>query len=250
MAASLRLDLLCDADPVRFARACGLEPDLWQAKVLRSKAKRALLNCSRQAGKSTTIAVRAAHRAIYRPKSLILCVSPTDRQSGELFDKVAGVIRAAPTSPKRLEDNARSLRLENGSRVVSLPGSSETIRGYSAPSMVLVDEAAYVDDSLMGAVRPMLIVSGGELWLFSTPYGKRGEFYEAWEFGGDEYERHRVPATECPRISAESLEAEKRTMPSWLYAQEYGTEFMNTLDSVFTAEQVSRMVVPGEELQL
>ncbi len=67
------------------------------------------------------------------------------------------------------EDNRLSFTLSNGSRVVSLPGTSETVRGFSAPRLVIEDEAAFVEDGVYGAVRPMLAVSSGRLILMSTP---------------------------------------------------------------------------------
>jgi hypothetical protein len=70
-------------DPVEFARTrLKFEPDERQIEVLRSEAKRGILNCTRQWGKSTIAAAKAVHRAFTRPKSLVLVASPTDRQSG------------------------------------------------------------------------------------------------------------------------------------------------------------------------
>lgn len=247
-ARNLNAELELALDPVAYAAAVGIDADAAQAKLLRSTRKRILLNCTRQWGKSTTSALRASHRATYRPGSLVLCVSPTDRQSGLLFDKVIEFLRKAPDSPKRLEDNKRSVRLANGSRIVSLPGSPDTIRGYSAPNMVLVDEAAFCEDALFGAVGPMLAVSNGEIALLSTPCGKRGEFYTVWTEGGDDWERIRVTAEECPRISPEFLAEQRRTMPAWLYRQEYCAEFCETLDGVFTSDQIDMALEDGETL--
>lgn len=235
-------------DPVAFARSVGVDPDPSQRRVLTSRSKRLLLCCTRQWGKSTVTALRAAHRAIYHRDSLILCVSPSDRQSGLLFEKIAKYVRLA--GMRRREDNKRSMTLDNGSRVVALPGSHETIRGYSAPSMVLVDEAAYCDDSLFGAVGPMLAASNGEMALFSSPYGKRGGFYEAWVDASSDWERAMVPATECPRISPEHLDAERRQMPEWLFRQEYMCEFVETIDSVFTSAQIESAIEDFEPLFL
>jgi hypothetical protein len=193
-------------------------------------------------------AIKGAHRALYVARSLVICVSPTDRQSGLLFDKVAECIRKSPGAPRRTEENKRSVRLANGSRVVSLPGSHETIRGYSAPDLVIVDEAAFCDDALFSAVGPMLAVSGGQMVLLSTPYGKRGAFYEAWETGGSDWERISVPATDCPRIASEFLERERRTVPDWLFKQEYLCQFTETVDAVFTHDQVASSLVDGEAL--
>ena len=72
--------------------------------------------------------------------------------------------------------------------------------GFLAVSLLLVDEASRVPDELYMAVRPMLAASSGALWLMSTPCGKRGFFWEAWERGGPEWERIRAPGNECGRI--------------------------------------------------
>jgi hypothetical protein len=130
-------------------------------------------------------------------------------------------------------DNEMSLQFPNGSRIVGLPGSEGTIRGFSAVSLLLVDEASRVSDELYLAVRPMLAVSGGALWLMSTPNGKRGFFWETWERGGAEWEKVRVTAYDCPRIGRDFLEEERRTMGERWFRQEYLCEFTDAVDGVF-----------------
>ena len=143
----LRRDLLWALDPVRFAReALGFHPDSTQTRVLRSTKLRLLLNCTRQWGKSTNAAVLALHRALYYPKSLILLVSPSQRQSSELFRKVAAFLNQLAIKPAKLEDNQFSLQLAKGSRIVALPGKEATVRGFSGVTLIIEDEASRVDD--------------------------------------------------------------------------------------------------------
>lgn len=178
--ASLAEDLRLALDRVSFAKRLGLEPDPWQEELLRSTSDRVFLNCSRQSGKSTTAAILALHRALYHPQSLVLVLAPALRQSQELFGKVAGFYRALgrPVSPKG--ERRLSLELESGSRIVTLPGTEKTIRGFSGASLLLVDEAARLANNLYASIRPMLAVSGGRLLALSTPFGTRGWFYDAW----------------------------------------------------------------------
>jgi hypothetical protein len=131
IAGDLAGDLAAALDPVRLARRAGIEPDPWQARALRSGARRQILNCSRQSGKSTVTAVKALHKALYGPRSLTLLLSPTLRQSGELFKKVIGLYGdlGRPVPPE--SETALTLTLENGSRIVRLPGREGTVRGYS-----------------------------------------------------------------------------------------------------------------------
>src|SRR5215210_5938120 len=239
---SLAEDLKLAMDRVAFARALELDPDAWQRELLRSTSDRVLLNCSRQSGKSTMTAVIALHRALYHPGSLILCLAPALRQSQELFGKVLDFYRnlGRPVSPA--VERKLSLELENGSRIVTLPGSEKTIRGFSGTSLLVLDEAARVDDELYFAVRPMLAVSGGALMMLTTPHGKRGAIYEEWTGGSDFWERYEVPASECPRISEEFLEEERAALPSWVYRQEYECSFEETEDQVFTTSMIERAV--------
>ena len=233
-------DLRCALDPVVFAETrLDFQPDPWQACVLRSSGN-VLLNCSRQAGKSTTTAILATHTARYRPGALVLLGSPSLRQSRELFGKVSGFIETLDTPPKLEEDNRLSLTLSNGSRVVSLPGTGETVRGFSAPDLIIEDESAFVEDSYYTAVRPMLAVSGGRLILLTTPHGKRGHFHEAWTQGGDEWTRIEVPAQDCPRIAPDFLEAEKAALGEWGFRQEYLCEFLETHDQLFRYADIQR----------
>ena len=212
----------------------GFEPDTWQVEVLRSDAPRVLLNCARQTGKSTTTALLALHGALHRPGTLALLLSPSMRQSSELFRKVADFYRQVAESMPAEAESALRVELANGSRIVSLPGKEQTVRGYSGVDLLVVDEAARVSDDLYYAVRPMLAVSGGRLVALSTPFGNRGWWWQEWERGGDGWLRVKATAEECPRITAEFLAEERRHLGEWWYNQEYGCTFMDAQDSVFT----------------
>ena len=236
---SVRLAL----DRVEFARSVGVDPDDWQRDLLRSTSDRILLNCSRQSGKSTMSAVLALHRALYFPGSLVLCLAPALRQSQELFGKVATFYRALDRPAAPQGERKLSLELENGSRIITLPGSEKTIRGFSGAALLIVDEAARVDDELYFAIRPMVAVSGGALLMLSTPFGKRGVFYEAWE-DSQGWERYRLSAEDCPRISEAFLSEERAALPGWVYRQEYECSFEELEDQVFTMEMVDGAVAP------
>src|SRR5215217_114505 len=235
---SLAEDLKLALDRSAFAAALGMEPDPWQHDLLRSTSDRVLLNCCRQSGKSTMTGVIALHQALYYPGSLILCLAPALRQSQELFGKVLGFYRDLGRPVSSQAERKLSLELENGSKILTLPGSEKTIRGFSGAALLIVDEAARVDDGLYFAVRPMLAVSGGALIMLSTPYGKRGVFFEEWSQGHG-WERYEVPAYSCPRIPASFLEEERRALPARVYRQEYECSFEETDDQVFSYEDVA-----------
>ena len=236
-------DLAYALDPVLLARAAGIDPDPWQADLLRGDDAQTILNCSRQSGKSTTCGVLAYHVAQYHPPALILLLSPSQRQSGELFRKVKDVANAlgADAGPV-VEESALRVEFANGSRVVCLPGTEATVRSYSAPSLVVIDEASRVPDELYQAVRPMLAVSHGRLVLLSTPFGKRGFFHKEWTEGGPGWHRVKITAHDCPRISEEFLASEREIVGSWHYRQEYLCEFVETDDQVFGLDLITAAI--------
>ena len=233
-------DMLLALDPVAFSRSIGIDPDPWQAEVLRYEGKRLLLNCCRQSGKSTTTATKALHTALYRPRSLILLVSPSLRQSSELFRKVRDAMGAMKNPPKLIEDNKLSMTLINQSRIISLPGDQATVRGYSGVTLILEDEASQVSDEFYQAILPMLIINKGQLVCMTTPYGKRGHFFEEWVNGGDDWKRIQITAQQCPRMTEDQLEQQRRSMGDMFFRQEFLCEFVDTAEQTFGYDLIQR----------
>jgi hypothetical protein len=220
------------ADPADLLAAAGMAPDPWQRDVLRSDRDNLLLLCTRQAGKSTTAAALGLKVALLTPASLVLLLSPSERQSGELAVKVFDLYDTLDRPVPARKRTELQLHLTNGSRIIALPESERTIRGYSGAALLVIDEASRVSDGLYCSVRPMLAVSRGRLVALSTPFGRRGWFFEEWE-SGQRWERHKITAEECPRITSEFLKEEEASLgPRW-YRQEYFCSFEDAVDAVF-----------------
>jgi hypothetical protein len=165
-------------DPALILQARGLRPDPWQRELLLCADRQVLLNASRQSGKSTVVSALALHTALFTPGALVLLVSPSLRQSAEIFRKVIDAYKALSRPLPALMHTQLRLELANGSRVLCLPGREDTIRSFGGVSLLVIDEAARVADDLYRSVRPMLAVSQGRLVALSTPFGQRGWFYQ------------------------------------------------------------------------
>lgn len=227
--------------PVTLAMSAGIILDPWQQEMVSSSASRLLLNCSRQVGKSTTTAILAINTALYEAKSLILLLSPSERQSKELFRKCLEIYEATGRPVPADVENELTLELKNGSRICALPGSEKTVRSLSGARLLIIDEASRVPDELYYAVRPMLAVSGGRLILLSSPFGTRGFFWQEWK-NREHWDYYEVPATECKRIPAAFLEEEKEKLGPWWYAQEYCCQFMDAIGAAFRSEDIERLI--------
>jgi hypothetical protein len=231
-------------DAALWAESLGLRLDPWQQALLRSDAARSLVLCSRQAGKTLTAALLALHLLLFRPRSLALALSPALRQSGELVRRVKGYYHLAADVPPLVAVGATHLELANGSRLLALPGTETTTRGFASVDLLLIDEASRVADALFNSMRPVLAVSRGRLVALSTPAGKRGWFHHAW--GADEpWERVEVRGHQCPRFSPEFLDQERREMgPRW-FAQEYGCSFEDDAGNPFDMNAVRAAFDPA-----
>jgi len=233
--------------PAELAAALGLELDAWQLDVLTGQWPRALLNCSRQSGKSLVSALLAAVTITTTPGAMVLIIAPSDRQSALLFRRAVGFYRDLGGTVPPTAETRRSLELSNGSQPHALPGKEATIRGYSGVDLLVIDEASRVPDELHAGVRPMLATSGGRVVALSTPAGRRGWWYEAWIDVTQAWRRVEVPATACPRIPAAFLEAERRELPARVFESEYLCRFHDADDAYFAGAQVDAAFSPGLE---
>jgi hypothetical protein len=207
-------------DPSRILEARGITPDPWQRAFLLSSERHILLNCSRQSGKSTVVSALALHTALFAAGALVLLLSPSQRQSGEIFRKVLDAYQALGKPLRARHQTQLRLELVNGSRILCLPGREGTIRSFSGVNLLVLDEAARIPDDLYRSVRPMLAVSQGRLIALSTPFGQRGWFYDEWESGGP-WRKFRITWRECPRITPEFIAEETRSLGLPWVRQEY-----------------------------
>ncbi len=254
--------------------------------------RKSLVCCSRQTGKSQTAAALALRTAICQDEATVLIISRALRQSAEVLRKVrqfyygmkglkamgygSGRQRGKYQRPigvrkwqdkesreteqelKRLEkdqavsDSVLQMEFSNGSRIISLPCKSETTVGFSAIAMLIMDEAARIPDETYHFLSPTRAVSQGGLVALSTPFGKRGWFWEGWsrcedakQFEGKIVPWHQVKVTvdQCERIDPDWLEEERQDIGERWFSQEYQCSFVDTIDTVFAHDDVKRMFV-------
>jgi Terminase large subunit, T4likevirus-type, N-terminal len=234
-------DLARALDPVLLAQDCGVNPDPWQANLLRERPRRSLLLCSRQSGKSTVTALLALWVAIYEAPALVVIVSPSQRQSAEMFRTLMLFHSKLDGAPALDGESVLKAEFANGSRILALPGTERTVRGLANVSLAIVDEAARVEDELLTAIRPMMATSkrGGRLIALTTPAGRRGWFFEAWTGTGD-WTRVRVAASDCPRISKAFLADELKELGPIRFSEEFELEFRDSDESVFSSAIIER----------
>lgn len=235
----LARDLARNLDPVIFAADAGIECDPWQARFLRSTSRRVLQLAARQVGKTTGTAIKALHVAQYEPGALVAVICPAQRQSAEFIRTMRLMHQQIDGAVPLKAESVTKIEFENDARILALPGGEEgkTIRGLAGARLIVLDEAAQIPDDVLAAVRPMMATNPkAELIALSTPFGKRGWFYEAWTGGDPVWSRVKVTVDMCPRITPEFLAEERRALGQTRFESEYGLIFHDDEMSAFPTQ--------------
>jgi hypothetical protein len=224
-----------------FRAAFGHEPMAHQVTYLESSGH-LLVRKGRQVGMTEAAAGLAIHVARATPGSLAAVISPSLRQSTEVATRAR--LGLWELGERLVQDSASLLRLANGSRILSLPGSARGVRGYAA-QLVVVDEAAWVDDETFVAARALVAATGGRLIVQSTPgVAGVGFFYELATDTPPDWSTIVVRSDEARTITAEFLARERAELTENLYRQEYMAEFGSGAVGgvgLFTVETIDRM---------
>ena len=239
-------------DPVAWLKAnTAFNPWLYETELLRDNRLRTrVVRKSRQVGITTTIAHEAVWKA-FTSKRIILIVSPSQRQSGI----VMSIIQAIVSSNSRLAElvsvrNKSQMQLKNGSVIAATPNNPDRIRGYTANDIYL-DEAAHFlnDEPVMRAIKPMIIATQGTITIISTPFGKRGLFWDQYKIATnqqattDDVKAYDLcPSTISPLITKERLEQERLNLTDLEFRQEYLGEFIEQVDTYLPLDLITPCV--------
>lgn len=159
----------------------------------------------------------------------------------EFLDYVRGMSLAVKCSVTMVNDARKEIRWSNGSSAISLPDSPSGVVGVRQPHMLVIDEGAKVSDALYYSVYPMAGLENCEIDALSTPFGKRGWFFELFDDAsgkGVNWEKHLITADECPRLSPEFLAEARLQMGDRWFKQEFYCDFVDAVDAVFSASVI------------
>ena len=194
-------DIAYQLDPALWVREqLGVTPAPWQETFLRAPRGASIAALTaRQVGKTTAAAWAMAHTAVFRPNSLSVIACPSLPQSAEAVWRVHGCLQQVGT--KFESDNVYGLELKNGSRVLALPGSYDSIRGLTVDGWIVADEAARLTENLIAALRPMRArCPNARFAMLSTAWNRTDPFWTVW--AGDNPSWLRLKATVTRSISS------------------------------------------------
>ncbi|WP_407179680.1 terminase large subunit domain-containing protein [Bradyrhizobium sp. STM 3562] len=219
---SKRLELAYRIDPALWVKkVLGIEPMDWQSQFLRARRGASIIVLTaRQIGKTTTAAWAIAHCMLYNPGGLSVIACPAQRQSAEAVRRVKDIL--LQVGAKLSVDNVFGLELGNGSRVLALPGSDDSVRGLTVDGWIIADEAARLSEELIAAVRPMRARKPqARFAMLSTAWSRTDPFWTVWSNGDPSWLRLKATAELCGLYSEEQLAQEMRTLGEIAFKREY-----------------------------
>jgi hypothetical protein len=215
-------EIAYQVDPVLWVRqVLNMTPSAWQEEFLRARRGASILALTaRQVGKTTTAAWAIANCMLFTPGSLSVIACPAQRQSAEAVRRVREALIKAGAELQ--SDNVYALELKNGSRVLALPGSDDSIRGLTVDGWIIADEAARLPDALIAALRPMRARRPqARFAMLSTAWSRTDPFWTAWAGADPSWLRLKATADEIETFSPEFLEQERNALGEDGFKREY-----------------------------
>jgi hypothetical protein len=225
--------------------------DKWQEDVLAAEGN--LCICSgRQVGKSEVIAIKTAKFIAENPKKKVLIISVTEDQAERMLQKILLHLSESHKnmiSKGRNKPTRHKVHLNNGSEAVTKAVGQYAIGVLGMTVDVVVpDECAYLPEAIWASITPMLLTTGGSMWLLSTPNAKQGYFYEAYTNPAMGFKTFHVNSEEVAEarpepqrsIMLDYLRREKERMTQLQYSQQYLAQFLEELGQLFSDSLISR----------
>ena len=232
--------------------------DSWQKEILETEGN-IVLCTGRQVGKTTIMAMKAVEYMVNNPGSKIIIVSLTEDQAKLIIIMMLDYIEKKDRkmiARGKNKPTQNKLILTNKSSALARPvgTTGDAVRGFTG-DVLIIDEASRMPTLVWEAARPTLLTTGGSIWMCSTPFGKQGYFWEAFQNKNDKYKVLHISSEqvikERPindnwtiRKSEEAikfLEMEKTDMSSMQYGQEYLGLFLDELRQYFSDELIDKV---------
>lgn len=232
--------------------------DPWQKEILNYRGN-VILCTGRQVGKTTIFAIKAAEYLIRNPGHKIIIVSLTEDQAKLIIVMILDYIEKhyknmIAKGAKKPTQNR--IILKNNASALARPvgNTGDAVRGFTG-NVLIIDEASRMPELVWSASKPTLLTTAGEIWMCSTPFGKQGYFWEAFQNKNERFKVFHISSedvvtnrelsdvwTERKRKEAiKFLEEEKRDMSDLQYGQEYLGLFLDDLRRFFSDELIEKV---------
>jgi hypothetical protein len=237
-----------------------IELDDWQKDILAHDGN-FLLCTGRQVGKTTIFAIKAAEYLVKHKDRQIIIVSLTEDQAKLIIIMILDYLEKH--YPKMIakgkhKPTQNKIALINKSTALARPvgTTGDALRGFTG-HVLIIDEASRMPALVWEASKPTLLTTAGQIWLCSTPHGKQGYFWEAFQNKNDRFRVFHISSEEVIKnrpiskswtkikqeMAIKFLEEEKKDMSTLQYGQEYLGLFLDELRQYFSDEIINKCCI-------
>lgn len=235
------------------------------------QARLVTLVVGRRGGKSYITAIIGIYLACCKhytlkrgTRGMVMILARDREQAGVIRGYVLSFLQAVPQLKEMLvgEPTQKLIELNNGITIEIRAVSEAGTRGYTVVG-ALMDEIAFwptdaesakQDVKVLRAIRPAMFgIKGAMIVMLSSPYAKRGAFYDAYRksYGDNESVRQFVWQADTLSMRPESdeellneIRAEYEDDPESAHA-EYGAHFRTDLESIFSKGSLEALSADG-----
>lgn len=241
--------------------------DKWQKDFLDTKGDK-ILYCGRQVGKSVICAMDGGEWAANNNNKTVLMIAAVERQAYALFDKTLDYL--VSNYPKMIckglkRPTKTRIQLKNNTTIWCLPTGLKGIGiRFLTVHRLYGEEASRIPHEVWTAVTPMLLTTGGDIVLLTTPAGKGTYASDVWNNKDDAYRSFKkfsadseevvkqrkicTTWTELQRDKAlQHLAREKSRMTKLQYAQEYEGKEVEDLKRFFSDSVIEQCTIIKEK---
>ena len=196
----------------------------------------------RQVGKSLMAENLLLYFGINFNRTVSICISPTLNQARKLFREISDAI-ADSDIVKASNATLLELTLVNQSQILFKSAEQrDALRGYTVNGLLVIDEAAYIEDSIYYTVLPWCDVSGAPILIISTPRVRSGFFFNNYCYGLEgkneyytvDWSNEKYKAELEKLLPRERLEEYRKMLPAQQFKSEYLGQFLDQDGVVFT----------------
>lgn len=206
---------------------------------------------SRQLGLSTSVSAYCLWLALFhRDKNILLVANKLETSKG-MVQKIRVAWQSLPGWMLEMlklttldAESVKYIKFKNGSSIKALPNTNDAGRGEAA-SLVVVDEAAIIENlTEMWKSLYSTVSTGGSMVVFSTPFGKGGQFHKIWKDsleGNNDFNRIELPWHVHPEHTEEWFNKETRNMEESQIQQEMLCSFESSTNTFFTSDTIQNL---------
>jgi hypothetical protein len=181
----------------------------------------------------------------------VFFVCPVYKQCKDWYKNILGLIPADLVASQNKTD--LTIELVNGGLIKFFsgePDAVERMRGYEC-DLCVVDEFCNISQQnyvFYDIIRPLVAVTGGRVFIISTPKSTANFFYQTYikgKHGVDGFQSFKFSSLDNPYFPVEEYNQIKATTPSVTFEQEYDCNPQANQTNPFKEIDINRNTIPA-----